>query len=434
MPGTATGVGVIDEFQYRDGILHAEDVPIPEIAKAVGTPFYLYSSRMFAANLGAFQSALSGIDHLVCYSVKANSNVAVLRLLGNLGAGMDVVSGGEYVRARAAGIPGDRIVFSGVGKTRDEMAAALRGGIRHFNVESEPELRLLSEVAESLGTVAPIAIRINPDVDPGTHEKISTGKSGDKFGIPVSRVRDAYREAGHLPGIRVVGIDVHIGSQVMDLAPFRRVFRLLADLTRVLRDDGHEIRRIDAGGGLGINYRPSEDAAPSPAEYCALLADTLGHLGVEVDVEPGRFISGNAGVMVSSVLYRKTGEARDILVLDSAMNDLLRPAMYGAHHEIEPVIAPAENARTSAVDIVGPICESGDTFARGRELPQLSDGDLLVFRSTGAYGAVMASGYNSRPLIPEVLVNGEGFFVIRARIPVEDSINRDIVPEWLTAS
>lgn len=425
---------MIDEFQYRDGILHAESVPMPEIANAVGTPFYVYSSRMFAANLEAFQSALSGIDHLVCYSVKANSNVAVLRLLGNLGAGMDVVSGGEYMRARAAGIPGDRIVFSGVGKTRDEMSAALKGGIRHFNVESEPELRLLSEVAESAGTEAPVAIRINPDVDPGTHEKISTGKSGDKFGIPVPRVRDAYREAGQLPGIRVVGVDVHIGSQVMDLAPFRRVFRLLAEMTQVLRDDGHDIRRIDVGGGLGINYHPAEDPAPSPGDYCALLSDTLGHLGAEVDVEPGRFIAGNAGLMVSSVLFRKAGEVRDILVLDSAMNDLLRPAMYGAYHRIEPVVAPTGDALREAVDVVGPICESGDTFARARELPQLSGGDLLAFRSAGAYGAVMASGYNTRPLIPEVLVNGDRFSVIRSRVPVEDLVKRDIVPEWLTAS
>ena len=428
------GAGVIDEFQYRDGILNAESVPIAEIANAIGTPFYVYSSRMFAANLEAFQSALSGIDHLVCYSVKANSNVAVLRLLGNLGAGMDVVSGGEYMRAKAAGIPGDRIVFSGVGKTRNEMSAALKGGIRHFNVESEPELRLLSEVAESVGTEAPIAIRINPDVDPGTHEKISTGKSGDKFGIPVPRVRDAYREAGRLPGIRVVGVDVHIGSQVMDLAPFRRVFRLLAEMTQVLRADGHDIRRIDVGGGLGINYHPAEDPAPSPGDYCALLADTLGHLGAEVDVEPGRFIAGNAGLMVSSILFRKAGEVRDILVLDSAMNDLLRPAMYGAYHRIEPVVAPAGDVLRESVDVVGPICESGDTFARARELPQLSGGDLLAFRSAGAYGAVMASGYNTRPLIPEVLVNGGRFSVIRSRVPVEDLVKRDIVPEWLTTS
>ena len=428
------GGAVIDEFRYRDGILHAEEVSLLDVATATGTPFYLYSSRMFTAGLDAFHAALRGFDHLVCFSVKANSNVAILRLLGNHGAGMDVVSGGEYLRAKAAGIPGDRIVFSGVGKTREEMALAIEGGIRHFNVESEPELRQLSEVATSLGTVVPIAVRINPDVDPGTHEKISTGKSGDKFGIPMLRVRDAYAEAGRLPGVSVVGIDVHIGSQITDLAPFGRVFDLLAELTRTLRSDGHDIRRLDVGGGLGINYRTGDSPVPSPADYGALLSDRLGDLDVEIDVEPGRFIAGNAGIMVSSVLYRKAGGDRNILILDSAMNDLLRPAMYGAYHRIEPVAEPAGDQTTGIFDIVGPICESGDTFARLRELPDLGAGDLVAFRSAGAYGAVMASGYNTRPLIPEILVNGDEFSVIRERVSVEEQINRDIVPQWLTES
>ncbi|MDE2792704.1 MAG: diaminopimelate decarboxylase [Paracoccaceae bacterium] len=420
------------DFLYHSGILRAEEVPIPDIVATVGTPVYVYSSAALTRNLKTLQSALSGLDHRVCYSVKANSNVAVLRLLGDLGAGMDVVSAGEYARARAAGVSGDRIVFSGVGKTPQEMEIALRGGIRQFNVESEPELLQLDAVARSLETVAPVAFRVNPDIDPETHEKISTGKAEDKFGIPCARLREVSREAAGLSGISVVGIDVHIGSQVMALAPFEAAFRILADLTRTLRGDGHDIRRLDVGGGLGIAYRPSDPPPPSPKAYGDLIRRHLGDLGVEIDVEPGRAIAGDAGVMVSSVVYRKSGADRDFLILDGAMNDLLRPAMYGAYHPIMPVREPAPEDAYGPVDVVGPVCETGDAFARRRTLPPVEAGDQVAFGSAGAYGAVMASEYNSRPLVPEVLVSGRRFSVIRPRAEVEEMILRDIVPEWLT--
>ncbi len=421
----------MDHFRYRSGRLHAEEVPVAAIAAAVGTPFYVYSSATLARHLEVFQDGLRGLDHLVCYAVKANSNVAVLRLLGGLGAGMDVVSGGEYARVRAAGVSGDRVVFSGVGKTGEEMRTALENGVRQFNVESEPELRLLSSVAQSVGRAAPIAIRVNPDVDPGTHEKISTGRSDNKFGVPLERVRDVYAEAAHLPGIEVVGIDVHIGSQIAELAPYERVFALLCELTGVLRGDGHDIRRLDVGGGLAIPYDSAREPPPAPAEYCALLRRSLGHLDVEIDVEPGRLIAGNAGLLIAAVLYRKSGADREFLVLDSAMNDLLRPAMYSAHHEIVPVVEPTAHAARSPVDIVGPVCETGDTFARQRTMPPLAPGDLVAFRSAGAYGAVMSSEYNTRPLVPEVLVSGDRFAVIRRRPELAEIINRDIVPSWL---
>ena len=421
----------MDHFLYRNGVLHAEDVPVPQIAEAVGTPFYCYSTATLVRHYKLFEEALEGLDHVVCFAVKSNSNQAVLRTLADLGAGMDVVSGGEYRRAKAAGVPGDKIVFSGVGKTREEMRTALEGGIRQFNVESEPEMQALSEVAVGLGVTAPIALRINPDVDARTHEKIATGKAENKFGIPISRAREVYAEAARLPGIEVVGIDVHIGSQLTDLEPFELAYTKVAELTRTLREDGHDIRRLDLGGGLGIPYTQSNEVPPLPMQYGELIKRTVGDLGCEVEIEPGRLISGNAGILVSQVIYLKSGEGRDFLIVDAAMNDLLRPSLYAAHHDIVPVVEPAPGAEQAPYDIVGPVCETGDTFAKQRNLPALGAGDLIAFRSAGAYGAVMASEYNTRPLVPEVLVNGDQFAVIRARPSFDEIINRDTIPEWL---
>jgi len=421
----------MDHFLYRDGALHAEDVPVAEIAAQVGTPFYCYSTATFARHFRLFDEALAGMDHLVCYAMKAASNQAILRTLAGLGAGMDVVSGGEYQRARAAGVPGDRIVFSGVGKTRDEMRMALEGGIRQFNVESEPEMAVLNAVALELGRIAPITVRVNPDVDAKTHAKIATGKSENKFGIPISRAREVYAMAADMPGLEVIGIDVHIGSQLTELAPFRQAYEKVGDLTEALRADGHDIRRLDLGGGLGIPYTRSNDAPPLPVEYGQLIKDTLGHLGCEIEIEPGRLVAGNAGIMVSEVIYVKSGEGRDFVILDAAMNDLIRPAMYEAHHDIIPVIEPEPGMEQRPYDIVGPVCESGDTFAKQRLMPPVEAGDLVAFRSAGAYGAVMSSEYNTRPLIPEVLVHEHQFAVIRPRPTFDEMINRDTIPEWL---
>ena len=423
----------MDHFLYKDGVLHAEDVSVAEIAASVGTPFYVYSTATLTRHFRLFQEALAGMDHMICFAVKSNGNLAVLKVLGDLGAGMDVVSGGEYRRAKAAGVPGERIVFSGVGKTREEMALVLEGGIRQFNVESEPELRALSEVASRLGKVAPIAIRVNPDVDAKTHEKIATGKSENKFGIPIAKARAVYAEAASLPGIDVVGIDVHIGSQLTDLEPFRAAYLKVAELCADLRADGHNIRRLDLGGGLGIPYTRSNEAPPLPMEYGQVIRETVGHLGCEIEIEPGRLISGNAGILVSSVIYLKEGEGRDFLILDAAMNDLVRPSMYGAHHDIIPVQEAEAASTAQPYDVVGPVCETGDTFAKARALPTLTDGDLVAFRSAGAYGAVMASEYNTRPMIPEVLVRGDHFAVIRARPTYEEILGRDSIPAWLSA-
>ncbi|MEZ5798031.1 MAG: diaminopimelate decarboxylase [Paracoccaceae bacterium] len=421
----------MDHFLHRGGVLHAEDVAIPEIAATVGTPFYVYSTATLTRHFRLFTEALSPLPHLVCFAIKSLSNVAVLKTLGDLGAGMDVVSIGEYLRARAAGVPGDRIVFSGVGKTRAEIRTALQGGIRQFNVESEPEMRAISEIAAAMGVTAPVAIRVNPDVDARTHEKIATGKSENKFGIPIAKARAAYAEAAALPGLRVVGIDVHIGSQLTDLAPFEAAFTKVRELTLALRADGHDIRRLDLGGGLGIPYARSNEAPPLPTDYGAMIKRVLGDLDVEIEIEPGRLISGNSGLLVTGVVWVKNGEGRDFLILDAAMNDLVRPSMYGAHHDIIPVIETAAGAPTQPYDIVGPVCETGDTFARAREMPLLTEGDLVAFRSAGAYGAVMASEYNSRPLVPEVLVNGDQFAVIRERPTFEEMLSRDKLPEWL---
>jgi len=421
----------MDHFLYRDGALYAEDVPVTEIAAEVGTPFYCYSTATLERHFRLFDEALEGTDHLVCYAMKAASNQAILKTLAAVGAGMDVVSGGEYARAKAAGVPGDKIVFSGVGKTEDEIELALMGGIRQFNVESEPEMAAISAVATRLGAMAPIAIRVNPDVDAKTHAKIATGKSENKFGIPISRAREVYALAASLPGLDVIGIDVHIGSQLTQLEPFELAYNKVAELTETLHADGHNIRRLDLGGGLGIPYERSNSAPPLPVEYGAMVKKTLGHLGCEIEIEPGRLISGNAGIMVSKVIYVKSGEDREFLIIDGAMNDLIRPAMYEAHHDIVPVQEPEPGQEPARYDIVGPVCESGDTFAKGRDLATLEAGDLVAFRSAGAYGAVMSSEYNSRPLIPEVLVKGDQFAVIRQRPTYEEMINRDSIPTWL---
>ena len=421
----------MDHFLYRDGALFAEDVAIADIAAAVGTPFYVYSTATLLRHYTLFDEALAGMDHLVCYAMKAASNQAILKTLANAGAGMDVVSGGEYLRAKAAGVPGERIVFSGVGKTADEIRLALTGGIRQFNVESEPEMEVLNRVAGEVGAIAPITIRVNPDVDAKTHAKIATGKSENKFGIPISRAREVYALAASLEHLEVIGIDVHIGSQLTELAPFELAYQKVAELTEVLRADGHTIRRLDLGGGLGIPYARSNEAPPLPMDYGKLIERTVGHLGCEIEIEPGRLIAGNAGCMVSEVIYVKSGEGRDFLILDGAMNDLIRTAMYEAHHDIVPVIEPAPGIEPTTYDIVGPVCESGDTFAKQRLMPPLSAGDLVAFRSAGAYGAVMSSEYNTRPLIPEVLVHGDQYAVIRPRPTFDEIINRDTIPQWL---
>ena len=421
----------MDHFIYKDGMLHAENVPVAEIAAEVGTPFYVYSAATLARHFRVFDEALHGMDHLVCYAVKANSNVAVLKVLGDLGAGMDVVSAGEYLRAKAAGVPGERIVFSGIGKTRDEMHMVLQGGIRQFNVESEPELAVLNTVAMELGVVAPITLRVNPDVDAKTHAKIATGKSDNKFGIPIAQSRRVYAEAGQMDGIDVVGVDVHIGSQLTDLEPFRAAFLKVRELAEQLREDGHNIRRLDLGGGLGIPYARSNVAPPLPMDYGQVIRETVGDMGLEIEIEPGRLVAGNAGIMVTSVIYNKVGEGRDFLIVDAAMNDLIRPAMYEAYHDIIPVIEPEIGVEPKLVDIVGPVCETGDTFAKMRAMPPVPDGGLVAFRSAGAYGAVMSSEYNTRPMIPEVLVSGDQFAVIRARPSYDEMINRDKLPIWL---
>lgn len=421
----------MDHFLYKDGALYAEDVPVADIAASVGTPVYIYSTQTLLRHYRLFDEALAGTDHLVCYAMKAASNLAIVKLLGDAGAGMDVVSGGEYRRAIAAGVPGERIVFSGVGKTHAEMRLALEGGIRQFNIESEPEMERLSAVSTSMGKIAPITIRVNPDVDAKTHEKIATGKSENKFGIPISRAREVYAHAAKLPGLQVVGIDVHIGSQLVDLEPFRLAYTKVAELTETLRADGHDIKRLDLGGGLGIPYERSNLPPPTPETYGQLIKETVGHLGCEIEIEPGRLIAGNAGILVSDVIYVKEGEDRTFLIIDAAMNDLVRPAMYAAHHDIVPVVEAAPGVDMHSYDIVGPVCESGDTFAKRRALPPVKEGELIAFRSAGAYGAVMASEYNSRPLIPEVLVDGDQFAVIRARPTFDEMLNRDTIPEWM---
>ncbi|MGB0504565.1 MAG: diaminopimelate decarboxylase [Pikeienuella sp.] len=421
----------MDHFNYQNGVLHAEDVSVADIAAAVGTPFYVYSKATFERHIKVFDEALTGMPHLVCYAMKANSNMALLRIAVQAGAGMDVVSGGELYRAIAAGCAPDKIVFSGVGKTVEEIQFALDTGIRQFNVESEPELAVIDRLATAMGVRAPIAIRVNPDVDAKTHAKIATGKSENKFGIPIAKAQKVYAEAASMPGIEIMGIDVHIGSQLTDLAPYEAAFNKVAELTRTLRAEGHNIRRLDLGGGLGIPYQRSNEAPPLPYDYGAVVKRTVGDLGCEIEIEPGRLIAGNAGLLVASTIYVKEGEGRNFLIIDAAMNDLVRPAMYEAWHDIVPVKEPAPHDPVGPIDIVGPVCESGDTFAKARDLARVDAGELVAFRSAGAYGAVMSSEYNTRPMIPEVLVSGSQFDVVRPRPTYAEMIERDRIPDWL---
>jgi diaminopimelate decarboxylase len=419
-------------FSYRDGALHAEDVALAAIAEAVGTPFYCYSSAAIEQHFEAFRNAFAGQNVLFFYAMKANSNQAVLSTLARLGAGMDVVSEGELRRARAAGVPGERIIFSGVGKTLGEMQFGLKENIFCFNVESEPELEALSRASTSAGASASIAIRVNPNVDARTHAKIATGKSENKFGVPISRAREVYAYARTLPGLSIRGVDMHIGSQITDLAPFDDAFALLADFVRTLRADGHQIEHVDLGGGLGIPYRTDNNPPPFPENYAKIVARHTATLNCRVMLEPGRGIVGNAGVLVSSVIYLKKGEKKRFVIVDAAMNDLVRPTLYEAHHEILPVKEPAPAAaRMISSDVVGPVCESGDFLALGRDLPEVAAGDPIAVMSAGAYGAVQAGTYNSRLLIPEVLVKGSQFAVVRPRPSYEELIGLDTLPPWL---
>lgn len=423
----------MDHFTYKDGEMFAEGVALRAIAAEVGTPFYCYSTATMRRHFLVFKDALDGLDATICYAMKANGNVAVLRTLAEMGAGADVVSGGEMERALAAGVPASKIVFSGVGKTNAELAAAIDAEIMQINVESEPELKALSTVASSRGKEINVSIRVNPDVDARTHEKITTGKSENKFGIDIDRARDVCATAAKLPGIRIVGVAMHIGSQLRDLEPYRKAYGNGVSLIHRLREDGHAIDRIDLGGGLGIPYFEDGegDDLPSPAEYGAMVKDVIGDLDCRVILEPGRVIMGNAGVLVTQVIYVKEGPTRRFLIVDAAMNDLLRPSLYSAHHAIEPVLQPASGSVYEAVDVVGPICESGDTFAKDRMLPPVNAGELIAFRSAGAYGAVMASSYNARPLAPEVMVNGGEYAVVRRRMDVADMMAFESMPDWL---
>ncbi len=421
----------MNHFEFRDGVLHAEDVPVADIAAAVGTPFYCYSTATLVRHYRVFASAFADMDALVCYAMKANSNQAILRTLAAEGAGADVVSEGELRRALAAGIPPQKIVFSGVGKTASEMDFGLSAGIHCFNVESEPELELLSARCVAAGRETGISLRINPDVDARTHKKISTGKAENKFGIPWQRARAVYRRAAELPGLRPIGIDMHIGSQITDLQPFDDAFLLLTDLTETLRADGHAIEHVDLGGGLGIPYRTDNNPPPSPEAYAEIARKHVSKLGLKVIVEPGRLLVGNAGILVTSVIYLKEGDAKNFVIVDAAMNDLIRPTLYDAFHEIKPVRIGAERGPRMTADIVGPVCETGDYLGHDRELPLLSSGDLLYVGTAGAYGAVQAGTYNTRLLVPEVLVNGDRFHVVRPRPTYEDLIGLDSVPDWL---
>jgi diaminopimelate decarboxylase len=411
-------------------VLSAEDVPLTELADAVGTPFYCYSTATLTRHYRVFAAALPK-GSLIAFSVKANGNIAVLKTLGQLGAGADVVSGGELKKALAAGIPANRIVFSGVGKTREEMALALEAGIYQFNVEGQPELEALSEVAASMGRTAPITIRVNPDVDAQTHAKITTGTYESKFGVPWPRARATYASAAKLPGIEVVGVDVHIGSQITALDPFRAAFRRVGDLIAQLRADGHRIVRADLGGGLGVPYRLDNAPPPDPDAYGEVIAAATRGLDVQVILEPGRLIAANAGILVSRVIYVKPGETKTFLVLDAGMNDLIRPALYDAHHDILPVIEPDPQMPIRRYDVVGPVCETADCFARDRDLPETRGNDLMAIMTAGAYGAVMASAYNARPPAPEVLVNGREWCVVKPRMTLEALIALERVPGWL---
>jgi diaminopimelate decarboxylase len=417
-------------FAYRDGVLHAEAVNLIEVAAAVGTPFYCYSSATLARHYQVFAGAFADVDALVCYAMKANSNQAVIKTLAALGAGADVVSGGELMRARAAGIPADKIMFSGIGKTTPELALAVDEGILCVNVESEAELELLSAIAAGKGRRARISVRVNPDVDARTHAKIATGKAENKFGIPISRARDVYAQAAKLPGLEVTGVDMHIGSQITELAPFDDAFALLSDFVRTLRADGHAIRHIDLGGGLGIPYREDNEPPPHPEAYAAIVKAATRDLGCTLIFEPGRLIVGNAGILVTRVVYLKRGEAKTFVIVDAGMNDLIRPTLYEAHHDIRPLREPSPQAPRIIVDVVGPVCESGDFLALDRDMPAPQSGDLVAVMTAGAYGAVQAGTYNTRALVPEVLVRESEWALVRPRLSAAELIELDRLPAW----
>ncbi len=418
-------------FAYRDGVLHAEAVDLIALADAVGTPFYCYSSATIERHYQVFAGAFADVDALVCYAMKANSNQAVIAMLAKLGAGADVVSEGELLRARSAGVPPGKIMFSGVGKTARELALAVEENILCVNVESEPELELLAAIAAAKGRTADISIRVNPDIDPKTHAKIATGKAENKFGIPISRARDVYAGAAKLKGVRVIGVDMHIGSQIVELDPFGDAFALLADFVAVLRADGHVITHIDLGGGLGIPYREDNEPPPDPDAYAAIVKRATQNLGCKLIFEPGRLIVGNAGILVTRVLYVKRGEAKTFVIVDAGMNDLVRPTLYDAHHDIRPVREPPAGAPRIIADVVGPVCESGDFLALDRSLVAPQPGELLAVMSAGAYGATQSGTYNSRPLVPEVLVRKDEYAVIRPRQTAQELIALDRLPKWL---
>ena len=419
------------QFAYRNGILHAEDVDLTVLAAAVGTPFYCYATATLERHYRVFAQAFADVDALICYAMKANSNQAVIATLARLGAGADVVSGGELLRARSAGVPPHKIMFSGVGKTVPELALAVEQGILCVNVESEAELELLADIAVQKGRAADISIRVNPDIDPRTHAKIATGKAENKFGIPISRARDVYARAGKLDGVRVVGVDMHIGSQITELDPFSDAFALLADFVRVLRADGHVIRHVDLGGGLGIPYREDNEPPPDPNAYAAVVKNATRDLDCQLIFEPGRLIVGNAGILVTRVLYGKSGDAKTFVIVDAGMNDLVRPTLYDAHHDIRPVREAPVGSQRIIADVVGPVCESGDFIALDRSMVEPKAGDLLAVMSAGAYGAVEASTYNTRPLIPEVLVRKGEWALVRPRLTAEELIALDRMPAWL---
>jgi diaminopimelate decarboxylase len=417
-------------FAYRNGVLHAEDVDLSVLAEAVGTPFYCYATATLERHYRVFAQAFADVDALICYAMKANSNQAVIATLARLGAGADVVSEGELLRARAAGIPPEKIMFSGVGKTERELALAVEQGILCVNVESEPELERLATIGAQKGRAADISIRVNPDIDPKTHAKISTGKAENKFGIPISRAREVYARAAKLKGVRVTGVDMHIGSQITELEPFSDAFALLADFVRALRADGHVIRHVDLGGGLGIPYREDNEPPPDPSAYAAVVKRATRDLDCQLIFEPGRLIVGNAGILVTRVLYVKRGEAKTFVIVDAGMNDLVRPTLYDAHHDLRPVQEAPVGAPRLIADLVGPVCESGDFIAQDRPMTEPKAGDLVAIMSAGAYGAVQASTYNTRALVPEVLVRKGEWALVRPRIDVQELIALDRMPAW----
>jgi diaminopimelate decarboxylase len=418
-------------FSYRAGVLHAEDVSLDRLAAEIGTPFYCYSTATLTRHYKVFAGAFADVPALVCYAMKANSNQAVIATLGKLGAGADVVSGGELARALAAGVAPEKIMFSGVGKTAPELAAAVDAGILCVNVESEPELELLSAIAAGKGRRAAISLRVNPDIDAKTHAKIATGKSENKFGIPISSAREVYAYAAKLPGVKVRGVDMHIGSQITDLQPFDDAFVLLSEFVRMLRAEGHDIAHVDLGGGLGVPYRHDNDPPPEPDAYAEVVKRATRALGCTLIFEPGRVLVGNAGVMLTRVIYVKRAESKTFVIVDAAMNDLIRPTLYDAHHDIIPVREASPAASRIVADVVGPVCETGDFLALGRDMAAPKPGDLLAVMTAGAYGAVQAGTYNTRPLVPEVMVNGDRFAMVRPRIEVAELIGRDRMPDWI---